>query len=258
MCMLLFQACLPPAASAQPSSSIVALIRQGKTEQAKKMLAGMDTKNYTPDLLLFLKGLLSSNGEEAARYYNDIVKNYSSSPYCDDALLRLAQYQYARGLYKQAARAFAGISAAYPNSNLLPKCFFWEGLSLLSFGMNDSAAARLTSVINRFPDSDMADPARKHLAVLMQDEAEDAGTGNSPQSLDYSIQVGAFSIQQNAILRKSFFEGKGYKVELRTKEKAGTTFYLVWIGAFATRDEAHRFGRQLKQKFGLTYTLVQR
>jgi cell division protein FtsN len=70
------------------------------------------------------------------------------------------------------------------------------------------------------------------------------------------VQVGAFASQNNAVLRKSFFERAGYPVKLRTKRKGNDLLYLVWIGTYATLEEAKKTGEALKSKYGLSYHIV--
>ncbi len=65
----------------------------------------------------------------------------------------------------------------------------------------------------------------------------------------FSIQIGAFTDKSNAEKEKSFFEEKGYNVELRTKIKDGKLFYLVWVGCFQDRKDAERLRREIKVKF---------
>jgi tetratricopeptide (TPR) repeat protein len=65
----------------------------------------------------------------------------------------------------------------------------------------------------------------------------------------FSIQVGAFTDKRNAEKEKSFFEEKGYSVELHTKIKDGKLFYLVWVGCLQDKKDAERLKREIKEKF---------
>jgi len=243
----------------QSANSIVDLIRKGKIEEARKILNTLDKNRYTPDLLMFLNGLLSTDGNEALKNYTDLIKQYPHSPYCDDALLRIAQQKYALGLYKQAKNAFVEIIKKFPDSPLKAKCIFWKGMSFYALGLKDSAKIEFSEILNKYPNEEMAASAREQLELITgSKQVKTVKLQDNRQTPLFSIQVGAFTRQQNAILRKSFFEKKGYRVELRTKIKKGTKFFLVWIGEFNTRDQAYIFGEKLKKKFGLKYTIVTR
>ncbi|MCD6115987.1 tetratricopeptide repeat protein [bacterium] len=243
----------------QSAGSIVDLIRKGKIEEAKRTLNSLDKNRYTPDLLLFLNGLLSTDGDEAVKNYTKLIKEYPQSPYCDDALLRIAQQKYASGLYKQAKNEFIEITNKFPNSPLKAKCIFWAGMSLYALGQEDSALMKFSEILRKYPDTEIANSSKKQIELLSgKKQVKKDNLQNNRQTPAFSIQVGAFTRQQNAILRKSFFEKKGYRVELKSKMKNGMKLYLVWIGAFSSREEAYTFGNTLKKRYGLKYTLITR
>ncbi|MBN1893216.1 SPOR domain-containing protein, partial [bacterium] len=77
-----------------------------------------------------------------------------------------------------------------------------------------------------------------------------------PAVQKYAVQVGAFTIQSNALLNKAFFEGEGFPVQLSTKKKNGTVFYLVWIGFFDSEQKARTVSETLKRKYDVQPTLV--
>ena len=256
--ILLLSLLITAGSYAQSSSSIVDLIKQGKTEEARRLLVKMEKDKYSPDLLLFLSGLLSTKGDEAVKKYNKLITQYPDSPYSDDALFRIAQHKYALGLYNQAKSNFLLILKKYSQTSLKPKCLYWSGLSTLAMGQQDSALSYFNTIIKKYPASEMKNAAETELAIISGTKNTSPKNNPNLQKSFFSIQVGAFTRQQNAILRKSFFEKKGYQVQLSTKEKEGTKFYLVWVGKFSTRDQAILFGEKLKKKFGLKYTIIKK
>jgi cell division protein FtsN len=137
-----------------------------------------------------------------------------------------------------------------------------------NLNLPDSAALFFRNAAGRFPDSEAGRSAGDRLAALGASAAAAADTATGPArqaarapaegpaSPRYAVQVGAFANQTNALMRKSFFANAGYQVTLRMKKRDNATLYLVWIGTYATMDEARQTGEKLKNKYGLSYHLV--
>jgi cell division protein FtsN len=126
-------------------------------------------------------------------------------------------------------------------------------------GKIDSSYAWLRQTIAKFPGSDIADPARKELGALPisgDTETVILEPAKPGESIQYFCQTGAFSRQDNALLRKSFFESKGFSVHFRSKIKDGQTLYLVWIGPLETLEQARVMAESLKKKYGISCTVV--
>jgi len=70
--------------------------------------------------VLYLQGVLTTDGSEAAKIYQSIVDNFPKSEWADDALYRLHQYYYSVGLYKTADQKLEQLSAITPSPPTLP------------------------------------------------------------------------------------------------------------------------------------------
>lgn len=240
----------------QTLTDIVDLIREGNVQEARTQLARIDRDGLSPESLLFLEGLLTSDADSASRFFRQLIRDYPASRYSDDALLRLAQHDYARGLYRGALQHFSRLLDAYPRSSLHQSCHYWMGLCYLSIEESDSAKRSLQNAIDESPNTDLARIARNDIASLESGTPDDDPADETVTGARYAVQVGAFSNQTRAILQKSYFERKGYRVDLRTKQRQGETLYLVWVGSFTSRDQALHFGEQLKKQHGVSYILV--
>ncbi|MCK4812854.1 MAG: SPOR domain-containing protein [Candidatus Marinimicrobia bacterium] len=67
--------------------------------------------------------------------------------------------------------------------------------------------------------------------------------------INFLIQVGAFSSQDNAIRRKDYFEKQEFPVRIDTREGSSGTLYLVRIGAYETYDEAKHALSEFKDSY---------
>jgi len=200
--------------------------------------------------------LLSTDGDSAATTYEQFLKTYPHSRYSDDILFRLAQLKYAQGLYKTAQNRFRLLLKEYPRSPLHQKCHYWIGLCFQAMEQTDSAAFRFRKVLDEFAYTDLSQIAEKDLRTLENNKSPQVEEITPTSTTRHAVQIGAFSHQTNALLRKSFFERKGYRVDLRTKMKGGEILYLIWVGSLKTREEAREFGERLRKRYGVTYTLV--
>ncbi len=240
--------------NAQTIESIVNDIRTGKFEEAKESLLNLE--HTDKGALLFLQGLLEVSGENAEEHYLKIINSYPDSKYVENALYRLAMLKYAAGLYKTATDYFEKILTLTSNIYLEQKCNYWLGLCYQTTDKKNQARIKFSEVINRFPETEFSDMARKNLEIYDLQDTEKPSESGIESGAIYAVQVGAFLNQQNAILRKAFYENHNYRVELHTKYKDNKKFYLVWIGPYNSMSQARSKGESLRKKFGQQYTIV--
>jgi len=66
--------------------------------------------------VMYLQAVLTTDGSEAAKLYQNIVDNFPKSEWGDDALYKLYQYYYSVGLYKTAEQKLVQLKEEYPFS----------------------------------------------------------------------------------------------------------------------------------------------
>ena len=74
----------------------------------------------------------------------------------------------------------------------------------------------------------------------------------------YTLQTGAFSTVENASTQKSFFEQRGYTVEVTNRVRGGRSLHLVWVGSYATAEEARAALREIRERYNITPIIVER
>src|SRR4051812_40328128 len=84
---------------------------------------------------LFLRASLASNAADAENDYRHIVVDYPLAPQAEDALLRLAQLELARGDRDGALTHLQRIQRDYPRSKSLARASYWT--SRVLFEKND-------------------------------------------------------------------------------------------------------------------------
>ena len=92
------------------------MIEQGQGEQVKAELPTLLTNYQNNPGVMYLQGVLTTDGTEAAKIFQSIVDNFPKSEWADDALSKLYQYYYSIGLYKTADQKMAQLKQEYPYS----------------------------------------------------------------------------------------------------------------------------------------------
>ncbi len=252
---LLFSSLLSGESRSQTVTDVVDLIRKGEIDKAREIVSNLKEEEKSKATALFLSGLLSVNGDSSVEYYSQLIKKYPTNRYCDDALFRLAQLQYARGLYHSALAGFKTLIKDYPQSPLQQEDRHWIGLCYQAMDQPDSSQkyiTKLNSVSHKTESSELLQPDQKEPG--MSSPAVQPTPEKS--AVQYHVQTGAYTHQTNALMRKSFFEREGYHVEMRTKTIEGKALYLIWVGIFNDKSEAEALGDQLKQRYGVDYRIV--
>lgn len=73
----------------------------------------------------------------------------------------------------------------------------------------------------------------------------------------YTVQLGAFAQAARARRLADRLRRRGLKARtVRVKNPDGRTWFKVWVGRYATRNQAARAGRRLKKKAGLNYMVT--
>jgi hypothetical protein len=201
------------------------MIEKGQADAVRSELPSLMTNYQNNPGVMYLQAVLTTDGTEAAKLYQNIVDNFPKSEWGDDALFKLYQYYYSIGLYKTADQKLAQLKEEYPFSAY--------------------AAEKSPSVEEK--------QAVKEKPTVMKPK------GAVPKfATNFTVQVGAFSTLQNAGELKTKFEKEGYQSNIFTIVSNGKKLYKVWVGEFQTYEDAKKFTGEIKNKFNLTSMVVSR
>jgi tetratricopeptide (TPR) repeat protein len=201
------------------------MIEKGQAEAVRAELPSLMTNYQNNPGVMYLQAVLTTDGTEAAKLYQNIVDNFPKSEWGDDALYKLYQYYYSIGLYKTADQKLTQLKEEYPFS---------------------AYAAEKNSIVEE-------KQAAKEKPTVMKPK------GTVPKfATNFTVQVGAFSTLQNAGELKAKFEKEGFQSNIFTIVSHGKKLHKVWVGEFQTYDEARRFTAEIKSKFNLTSIVVSR
>lgn len=210
------------------------MIERGQADAVSAELPQLMTAHQNHPGVMYLQGVLTPDGTEVAKIYQNIVDNFPKDEWADDALYRLYQYYTSVGLYKTAEQKLAQLKLEYPFST-----YASEGTTVrptMKPGPTASEPKRDAPVTVTTPG---AVPVPKFAAA-------------------FTVQVGAFSALANAEELKRKFEKEGYSSNIFTITRGTTKLHKVWVGEFPSIDEAKRFAGEVKKKFGLEAIAVSR
>lgn len=201
------------------------MIERGQAEAVKAEIPTLMTNFQNHPGVLYLQGVLTTDGTEAVKIYQSIVDNFPQSEWADDALYKLYQYYYSIGLYKTADQKLAQLKRDFPFSTY--------------------AADQLVA------EETKAAPPEIPAVVKQPGKVEKFTTL-------FTVQVGTFSVMQNAEELKQKFEKEGYTSTIFTVVTNGKKLHKVWVGEFQKPDEAKRFSATIKKKFNVDSIVVSR
>lgn len=256
LCMALFAVPAFPQTSSNTIDDIISGAHAGDFKA--RVLTYVEAHPGTPEAL-FLRGLAAEDAQRSVRLYNQLVVDYPSTPLAGRALYRIAQYYFSRGLYVAARREFLKIIEKYPESKYDGEAMYFAAACLCAAGQTTTCRSELQNFLDRNPKSVLVNLAKDDLKEL-----KSSGAGDSHKSRPrkkkgtYSLQLGAFSIAENAENMRSYFDRLGFIVEVVQKQDKDKTMFLVWLGKYDLREAAESAGDSLRRDYNKPYRIVER
>ncbi len=225
----------------------VKLIEKGEIERVTVESEKLISDNPNHPGILYLRGKLSTDGLESLKLYQGILDNYPKSEWADDALYHTYQYYYAVGLYKTAELKMLRLKKEYPNSPYLNINDSTENQKTFDDEFTLTDNVRQDTMEIPINDNKLPDTVKSEPPVIKLE------SGN-----DYTIQVGAFSTQQNAEKQKYFFHEKRFQTEIVKRVRSGRELFLVWVGNFTSTEEATKTAVEINRKYKIETIIVQK
>lgn len=207
---------------------------------------------------LYWRAFTAAQAAEAERDYLRLSIEHPLSPRAADALLALAQLEYARGDRAAARRRFDRLLANYPTGRHVARASYWSGRLAMEDGDTPGACRALAQARQAVSADDVelanqityaAAPCASLRAGSDSTPAGRAGTpaptdtapptGRSTPTPEYSVQVAAFGARAEAARLEAQLRRRGFDVRVAEVRTGGTRVpYRVRIGRYATRAAA--------------------
>ena len=199
--------------------NLIKEVYSGKTENAINAMPRLKKEFSELPSLIFLDALIDEDIERSIEKYKIFFKYYESSEYADDAIMKISEYYYTKGLYVESSRWLKKINLYYPNSEHIDRSLNLYLRTLALSGRQDTAKQYLQTFKKKYPevsfDKYLEDNFEKETAnieetvnnkinnVFMQ-AVKDLKKSLTPKQKNkkkyhFSIQVGAYSDMGNAV-----------------------------------------------------------
>ena len=253
-------------------------VLHGSRDSAAIYLPTMEQRYPNNPSLMYLKGLLETNGEEAKTIFAKLYNTHPTSEYGDDAVMKVSEYYYAAGLYVQAAIWLKKMPIYYSRSEHIERAVKLFLNSLIVSGHKDTAIFYSRVFKRQFPhldvdgkinnlllDFEKADQAKEDASKNLKPEVTTTeimdetpiATFNTDNSHGiYSLQTGAYSIRENAESQKINLIIAGFSARINELYKSQRRLYAVRIGHFNSKEDAQKVGAQIKAKLDINTIVI--
>ncbi len=239
--------------NAQNVDMYLSLLEKGKFSGVRESLPEMVSKYPTDPGVLYLKSLLTEDGDSAIKQYKNIIKSYPESKYAANSAMKIGEYFYARGLYTQSANILKNIPPKYPRYKDMQRLTDLMINSFNAIGEEDSAKYYALIIKSMFPSvqTNLKENESKLSQVFdFKKTTKSAGP--------YVVQVGAFSNMENANRLKLQVRQLGHDVSINKVDSNGKTFFAVRINRYKTKIKAEKIGKSIRSKLGVSYRVLYR
>jgi len=261
------------ALSGQNMAMYFTLMEEGKIQLVREKIPELLQKYPGEPAVHYLEAATTFDGDEAQEKFQIFVEKYPNSRYTDDAVMKIGEYFYSRGLYSQASVRLQRFAVDFPESEHVQR-----GLNLLvrsyqATGELDSARYYVDMALFAVPSIDISAydlPERKGNASLIKISKNKAKNKFIPKKpinkkpvnvvVDpknpWVIQVGAFGKYDNARRLVTQLRQVGYKVELDEINSNGRRLHIVRVVRYGSKPGAIKVAQELKKRFGLDYRVI--
>ena len=104
--------------------------------------------------------------EEARRKFETFLKHYPNTNFSDNAQFWIGETYYAKKDYEKAILEYEKVMAKYPEGDKVPSALLKQAFAFLDLGDRPNGRNLLRRVIERYPQSEQAEIARKRLEAI--------------------------------------------------------------------------------------------
>lgn len=268
--LLMFTALLSPTVrlSAQTDSRLVEALRLAQSGQVdsgraivRRLLATLPPSDSSYPQALLAAAKIAPNAVTVASYLNRIVVEYGAGPWADDALLLLTQLYFAQHDPAQTVQAAERLNRDYPDSPLRPRANFSAARAYFELKNEQRGCELIQQALGGAGDdvefknqvsfyaSRCGAPAPAPTATTTTPTPTPSDTGTKASSGPHAYAVQVLAVKSAAQVDEMLTRLKVMGFDARVVRDS-TGFFKVRVGHYATRDEAVRSQRRLKQKVG--------
>ena len=254
-------------------------VLSGSKDSAAIYLPLIETQYPNNPNMLFLKGLMETRGEDAMMIFVKLYNNHPTSEYGDDAVMKIAEYYYASGLYVQSAGWLKKMPLYYSRSEHIERALKLFLNSLIVSGHRDTAIFYSKVFKKQFPSLDVdgkindllddyehskqssintiqPSPGKNQEVFNFSTSSPVIETKVDKSTGRYSLQSGAYSSEVNADNQKIYIINGGFNARIYELYRQTKILYVVRIGFYDTAKEAEEVASKIKSMLDLDTIVV--
>ncbi len=199
--------------------------------------------------------LAMNQPDSALLQFQEILRLFPDSDWAQWALLGRGDCLFAAESYDQAASEYHQVLDDYQYSEAFP--FAISGLANCFNRLEDPEMTLLyyNLLKEKYPLSLEYDknPVEK---VKLVNETRDETKAERLAGVRYTIQLGVFGKEENALKLRSQFEKRGFSVSIKNKIIRGKRYSVVQVGSFVSYEEAVKLKKKLESQTNESYRIV--
>ena len=239
-------------------------VLKGSKDSASIYLPSLEKKYPNNPNMLFLKGLMTLNGDDAKQIFIDLYNNNPTSKYGDDAVMKIAEFYYASGLYIQSSEWLKKMPLYYSRSEHIKRAIKLYLNSLIVSGNKDTAMFYASIFEKQFPNIDIEGKINDLINNHHKSEKISYNNNKKKESIkkinrntdNLSLQSGAFGARKNAQKQMNFLESNGYRVRITELLHRNKTLFAVRIGYFENKEEAIIISKKIKSSLDIETIII--
>jgi len=252
---------------------LIKAVSKGEVDSVLMVLPIIENDYPNNPSVMYLKGLLQTDGDKAMKLFSKLYNNHPGSDYGDDAVMKVAEYYYAAGLYIQASDWLKKMPLYYGRSEHIDRAVRLFLNSLIVSGFRDTAIfysrvferqfpnlnidSKINTLINEFEKSNiMSKKYANEESSKSNDNLLNEKNINSSIKGNYTLQSGAFSVESNAESQKINLMIAGYDVRIKKMYRNNNVLFAVQIGSFDNKDEASKVRQEIKSKLDIDSIII--
>jgi hypothetical protein len=231
----------------------IELAQSGRTDSARalvrQLLVTLPPQDPVYAEALYVQGgMLAPDAQTAATSLQRVVVEYGTSPWADDALLRLAQLFEAQNDPGGAVQSVERLRRDYPDSPLRPRAEFVGARA--AFDLRDEVRGcgyLRDAEAGAGDDVEFRNQVSFYAARCEPSTSAAPLPDSTPRRARFSVQVlaGKSAPQIDEMLTR--LKGMGYTTHV---VRDSTGYLKIRVGPYASRDAAQRSLAQLKARLG--------
>ena len=255
--------------SAQTDARLLEALRLAQSGQVdsgraivRRLLATLPPSDSSYPQALLAAAKIAPDAVTVASNLNRIVVEYGASPWADDALLLLTQLYFAQHDPAQTVQAAERLNRDYPDSPLRARANFsaarayfelkneTRGCELIQQALDGSGDdVEFKNQVSFYASRCAAAPPPATTAATTPSTPTPSDTGTKATSGPHTYAVQILAVKSAAQVDEMLTRLKVMGFAARVVRDS-TGFFKVRVGHYATREEAVRSQRRLKQKVG--------